>query len=64
MNLKTQVEEAKRIEEVLISQPREKKYVYNNLEYEMVCIRKELERSNTNLEFEKISTTLNQILNC
>jgi hypothetical protein len=58
ISLKTQVEEAKRIEEVLRAQLKEKEDVCNSLESEIVCLRKELERSNTNMKFEKSSTTL------
>jgi hypothetical protein len=61
--LKVQVEEVKKIEEFLKSQLKEKEDIYNGLEYEIVYLRKELEISHTNMKFENISTTLNEILN-
>ena len=63
ISLKTQVEEAKTIEEVLRAQLKEKEDSCNNLEFEIVYLRKELEKSHTNTKFENISTTLNEILN-
>jgi hypothetical protein len=44
IGLKTQVEEAKRIEEFLRDELKEKEYSCNCLEYEIVYLRKELEK--------------------
>jgi Mg2+ and Co2+ transporter CorA len=62
INLKTQVEEEKRVDKLLRSQLKEKEDVCKSLESEIVFLRKELEGSHTNIKFEKISTTLNEIL--
>jgi hypothetical protein len=48
----------------LRAQLKEKEDVCNSLESEIVCLRKELEKSNTNMKFEKSSATLDEILNC
>jgi hypothetical protein len=47
----------------LRDQLKNKEDVCNNLEYEIVCLRKELEKSNTNMKFEKRYATLDEILN-
>ena len=45
-------------------QLKEKEEVCNRLEYEIVSLRNKMEKSNANMEFEKISATLDEILNC
>jgi hypothetical protein len=62
--LKVQVEEEKRVEEVLKYQLKEKDDICSTIESEIVYMRKELEISPTSISFEKRSTTLNGILNC
>jgi hypothetical protein len=51
IGLKPQVEEAKRIEEFLRAQLKEKEDSCNSIEYEIVYLRKELEKSHTNTKF-------------
>jgi hypothetical protein len=63
ITLKVQIEEGKKIEEVLKSQLKERENICNSLESEIVYLRRELERSSTNIKYEKSSTTLNEILN-
>jgi hypothetical protein len=48
----------------LRAQLKEKEDGCNNLESEIVYLRKKLEKSNTNMKFEKSSTTLDEIQNC
>jgi hypothetical protein len=61
--LKVQVEEATKIEKVLKAQLKEKEDIYSSVESEIVYLRKELERSHTNIKFEKSSTNLHEMLN-
>jgi hypothetical protein len=68
MNLKVQLEEARRIEEVVRIQLKEKEENCEKLEYEIVSLRKELEKTtiklNRSLKFEKSIETLDNIINC
>jgi hypothetical protein len=68
MNLKVQLEEARRIEEVVRIQLKEKEENCEKLESEIVSLRKELEKTtiklNRSLKFEKSIETLDDIINC
>ena len=63
INLKIQVEKAKTIEEDLRALLKEKEYVHSSLEFEIVSIRMNFEKSNANIKFEKIYETIDEILN-
>ena len=59
VHLKTQIEEAKRVEELLKNQSNEKEESCDKLEAEVVDLRKKVENSN---KFLNISQILNEIL--
>jgi hypothetical protein len=60
--LKIQLQEAKRREEILINQIKEKENICDKLEAEIVALRKDLEKSRTQMKFIKESETLDNIL--
>jgi hypothetical protein len=66
ISLKIQLEEAKRTEEVVKSQLKEKEEICEKLEHEIVLLQKELEKSiphfNRSLKFEKSVEILNYII--
>jgi hypothetical protein len=59
LSIKTQIEEAKRVEELLKNQVNEKEESCHKLEAEVVDLRKKVEKSN---KFFNISQILNEIL--
>jgi hypothetical protein len=61
--LKTQLQEFKRIEEVISKQITEKQLDYEKLEDEIVCLKRELEKGNKQSRFKKNSRILDDILN-
>jgi hypothetical protein len=61
-NMKTQIEEAKRIEELLKNQINEKEESCHKLEAEVVDLRKKIEKSNNHIKFMNNSTILDEIL--
>jgi hypothetical protein len=67
IGLKRQLEEEKRIEEILANKLKEMEDIFHERELEIVFLRKELDKTvtqlNTNLKFEKSSTVLEDILN-
>jgi uncharacterized FlaG/YvyC family protein len=60
--MKTQIEESKRIEELLKNQINETKESCHKLEAEVVDLRKKVEKSNTHINFMNSSTILDEIL--
>jgi predicted nuclease with TOPRIM domain len=62
VNLKTQLEEAKRREEVVKNQLNEREESCHKLEAEVVHLRKKVEKSNTHVKFMNNSTILDDIL--
>jgi hypothetical protein len=62
INLKIQLEEAKRREEVVRNQSKKKEESCHELEVEVANLRKKVEKSNTQIKFLNISMTLNEIL--
>ena len=63
--LNTKLQKAERIEEVVRSQLKEKEEICEKLEFEVVSLREELEKSNAQLHKSLNTTkTLNKILNC
>lgn len=61
-NLMIQLEEARRIEEALVEQLEENLKVKENLEAEIVSLRKDLQKRDLNKKFEMSSKMLDQIL--
>ena len=64
VELKTHLEEAKRIEEVLKDKLDEKEEQCQNLEMEVVGLRKTSEKSNACVKFRNNSIILDEILDC
>jgi hypothetical protein len=62
VNLKTKIEEAKRIEELLKNKVNEKEESCHKLEAKVVDLRKKVEKSNTHIKFMNNSTILDEIL--
>jgi hypothetical protein len=62
VNLKIQIEEAKRREEVVRNQLEKKEESYHELEAEVVNLRKNVEKSDTQIKFLNSSLTLDEIL--
>ena len=62
IRLKTQVEEARRIEEVLKDQLDEKERTCQKLEMEVVDLRKKDEKNDAHAKFKNSSTILGEIL--
>jgi hypothetical protein len=63
IDLKTQLQEAKRIEEVISKQLNEKQLDCEKLEAEIVFLKRELEKGNNQSRFENSSKILDDILN-
>ena len=63
VNLMVQLEESKRIEEALAEQLKENLRVKENLEAEIVSLRKDLQKRDLNQSFGNSSKILDQILN-
>ena len=63
-DLKTQLEEAKRIEEILKIQLEEKEETIQNLEMEVVGIRKKGEKNESFVKFKESLVLLDKILDC
>ena len=64
IRLKTQVEGARRIEEVLKYQLDEKERACQKLEMEVVDLRKKDEKNDAHAKFKNSSTILGEILDC
>ena len=68
ISLNIQLEEAKRKEEVARVRPKEKEEICDKLEFEIVSLRKELEKStaqfNKSLKLGKSIEILDDIINC
>lgn len=64
IRLKTQVEEVRRIEEILKDQFDEKDRTCQKLEMEVVDIRKKDEKIDVHAKFKNSSTILGEILDC
>jgi hypothetical protein len=62
-DLKTQLQEAKRIEEVILKQLNDREQDYENLEDEIVLLKREIEKEKKQSKFENSSKILNDILN-
>jgi hypothetical protein len=60
--LKTELEETKRIEEVILKQLNDKKKNCEKLEVEIVVLKRELEKGKNHLGFENNSKNLKNIL--
>jgi hypothetical protein len=61
--LKTQLQEAKRIDEVILEQLNNREQGYENLEVEIVLLKREIEKKKKQSRFENSSKILNDILN-
>ena len=64
IRLKTQVEEARRIEETLKDQLDEKDRTCHKLEMEVIDLRKKDEKNDVHAKFKNSSTILGEILDC
>ena len=64
IRLKTQVEEVRRIEEILKDQLDEKDRTCQKLEMEVVDLRKKDEKNDVHAKFKNSSTILGEILDC
>ena len=63
-DLKTQLEKAKRIEEILKNQWEEKEQTIQKLEMEVVGLRKKGEKTDAFVKFKDSSVVLDKILDC
>jgi hypothetical protein len=62
-DLKTQLQEAKIIEEVILKQLNDREQDYEKLEAEIVLLKREIEKEKKQSKFENSSNILNGILN-
>ena len=63
-HLKTQLEEAKRIEEIVKIQLKKKEETIRKLEMDVVGFRKKCEKNETFVKFKESSVVLDKILDC
>ena len=64
IDLKTQLEETKRVEEIMNLQLKEKENTNQKIEMEVVSLRKKIEKSKNHVKFNSSSVILDKILDC
>jgi chromosome segregation ATPase len=62
-DLKTQLQDAKRIKEVILNQLNDREQDYEKIEVEIVQLKREIEKEKKQSKFEKTSNILNDIIN-